>query len=178
MKMLLAGYRFPYAWKDAHPARVGLLPRKGRGDDIIWVPVEPCYVFHPANAFETADGKVVVDVVAHETMFAESKRGPDSRKSRMERWTIDPVAGTTVRAVIHDHAQEFPRYDERLTTRPYRYAYSVAIPDEQSAEWTLAETRLFKHDLEKGSSAVHDFGPGRSEEHTSDLQSLMRNSYA
>src|SRR3546814_3574761 len=108
-------------------------------------------------------------------MFAESKRGPDSRKSRMERWTIDPVAGTTVRAVIHDHAQEFPRYDERLTTRPYRYAYSVAIPDEQSAEWTLAETRLFKHDLEKGSSAVHDF---RSEEHTSELQSLMRISYA
>src|SRR3546814_21118146 len=100
MKMLLAGYRFPYAWKGAHPARVGLLPRKGRGDDIIWVPVEPCYVFHPANAFETADGKVVVDVVAHETMFAESKRGPDSRKSRMERWTIHPVAGTTVRAVI------------------------------------------------------------------------------
>src|SRR3546814_13271479 len=73
-------------------------------------------------------------------------------KSRMERWTIDPVAVTTVRAVIHDHAQEFPRYDERLTTRPYRYAYSVAIPDEQSAEWTLAETRLFKHDLEKGRS--------------------------
>src|SRR3546814_19497508 len=67
----------------------------------------------------------------------------------------------TVRAVIHDHAQEFPRYDERLTTRSYHYAYSVAIPDEQSAEWTLAETRLFKHDLEKGSSAVHDFGPGR-----------------
>src|SRR3546814_13024048 len=62
----------------------------------------------------------------------------------------------TVRAVIHDHAQEFPRYDERLTTRSYHYAYSVAIPDEQSAEWTLAETRLFKHDLEKGPSAVHD----------------------
>src|SRR3546814_18860992 len=88
---------------------------------------------HPANAFEPADGTVVFDVVAHETMFAESKRGPDSRKSRMERWTIDPVAGTTVRAVIHDHAQEFPRYDERLTTRPYHYAYSVAIPEIGSA---------------------------------------------
>src|SRR3546814_8292019 len=79
----------------------------------------------------------------------------------MERWTIDPVAGTTTRTVIHDHAQEFPRYDERLTTRPYRYAYSVAIPDEQSAEWALAETRLFQHDLAKGSTAVHDFGSGR-----------------
>lgn len=161
MKMLLAGYRFPYAWNEAHPARVGLLPREGSADDIIWVPVEPCYVFHPANAFETADGKVIVDVVAHETMFASSKRGPDSEKSRMERWTIDPVAGTTIRTVIHDHAQEFPRYDERLTTRPYRYVYSVAIPDAQSIEWALAETRLFRHDLDAGTTSAHDFGPGR-----------------
>lgn len=161
MKMLLSGYRFPYAWNDAHPARVGLLPRQGSGDDIVWVPVEPCYVFHPANAHETADGKVIVDVVAHETMFAQSKRGPDSEKSRMERWTIDPVAGTTVRTVIHDHAQEFPRYDERLTTRPYRYVYTVAIPDGKSAEWALADTRLFRHDLDAGITAAHDFGPGR-----------------
>ena len=95
------------------------------------------------------------------TARARSKRGPDSEKSRMERWTIDPVAGTTTRTVIHDHAQEFPRYDERLTTRPYRYIYSVAIPDGANAEWQLAETRLLRHDLEKGATDAHDFGPGR-----------------
>lgn len=161
MKMLLAGYRFPYAWNESHPARVGLLPRNGRGDEIIWVPVDPCYVFHPANAFETADGKVIVDVVAHETMFAQSKRGPDSECSRLERWTIDPAADTTIRTVIHDRSQEFPRYDERLTTRPYRYIYSVAIPQGEDSEWQLADTRLFRHDLEKGTTDVRDFGPGR-----------------
>lgn len=160
MKMLLGGYRFPYAWNDAHPARVGLLPRGGAGDSIIWVPVEPCYVFHPANAYETGDGKVIVDVVAHETMFATSKRGPDSERSRMERWTIDPAAGTTTRTVIHDHQQEFPRYDERLTTRSYRYIYSVALPDRVSSEMEIADTRLFRHDLTEGTTAVRDFGPG------------------
>ena len=161
MKMLLAGYRFPYAWNERHPARVGLLPRNGSGDSIIWVPVDPCYVFHPANAFETADGKVIVDVVAHETMFARSKRGPDSERSRMERWTIDPAAEKTTRAVLHDHPQEFPRYDERLTTRPYRYAYSVALPDCDTVEMVIADTRLFRHDLESGTTDVRDFGPGR-----------------
>lgn len=161
MKMLLAGYRFPYAWNEAHPARVGLLPRNGSGDSIIWVPVEPCYVFHPANAYETADGKVIVDVVAHETMFASSKRGPDSERSRMERWTIDPAAGTTTRAIIYDHPQEFPRYDERLTTQPYRYIYSVALPDRATTEMEIADTRLFRHDLQSGTTAIHDFGPGR-----------------
>ncbi|PKP87237.1 MAG: carotenoid oxygenase [Alphaproteobacteria bacterium HGW-Alphaproteobacteria-17] len=160
MKMLLGGYRFPYAWNDAHPARVGLLLRNAPGDSIIWVPVEPCYVFHPANAYETKDGKVIVDVVAHETMFATSKRGPDSERSRMERWTIDPAAGTTTRTVIHDHPQEFPRYDERLTTRPYRYIYSVALPDRISSEMEIADTRLFRHDLAEGTTAVRDFGPG------------------
>ena len=161
MKMLLGGYRFPYAWNEAHPARVGLLPRNGSGDSIIWVPVEPCYVFHPANAFETADGKVIVDVVVHDTMFAQSTRGPDREKSRMERWTIDPAKGTAIRTVLHDHAQEFPRYDERLTTRPYRYIYSVAMPDGEAIEWALAGTGLFRHDLKAATTDIHDFGPGR-----------------
>ena len=160
MKSLLAGYRFPYAWNPAHPARVGLLPRTGAGSEVIWVPVEPCYVFHPANAFETGDGKVIVDVAAHETMFAESKRGPDSPRSRMERWTIDPVQGVTTRTVIHDHNQEFPRYDERRTTRPYRYIYSVALPD-GPGELEIADTRLFRHDLDRGVTDTRDFGPGR-----------------
>jgi carotenoid cleavage dioxygenase-like enzyme len=161
MKSLLAGQRFPYRWNMAHPARVGLLPRNGSGDTVIWVPVEPCYVFHPANAFETADGKVIVDVVAHDTMFARSTRGPDSERSRMERWTIDPVAGRTTRTVVHDHPQEFPRYDERLTTLPYRYAYSVALPDGDAVEMAIADTRLFRHDLDAGTTEARDFGPGR-----------------
>lgn len=161
MRSLLAGYRFPYAWNPAHPARVGLLPRRGAGDSVAWVPVDPCYVFHPANAFETPDGKVVVDVVAHDTMFARSRRGPDSERSRLERWTIDLAAGATTRAVVHDHPQEFPRYDERRTTRPYRYIYSVALPDCDTGEMAIADTRLFRHDLEQGTTQVRDFGPGR-----------------
>src|SRR3546814_15124398 len=100
MKALLAGYRFPYAWNDAHPARVGLLPRTGGGDMIIWAPVDPCYVFHPANAFETADGKVIVNVVAHDTMFAESRRRPDIPPPRLGRRTIDPPAGASTHQTL------------------------------------------------------------------------------
>src|SRR3546814_8834698 len=78
----------------------------------------------------------------------------------MERWTIDPVAGTTTRTIIHDHNQEFPRYDERRTTRPYRYIYSVALPD-GAGEMAIADSRLFRHDLDSGTTAIRDFGPGR-----------------
>ena len=70
-------------------------------------------VFHACNAFETEDGAVVVDVAVHDTMFADSTQGPDSRSSRFERWTIAASTGRVQRSVIDDHPQEFVRCDER-----------------------------------------------------------------
>ena len=160
MKRLLAGYAFPYQWNPAHRARVGLLPREGTAGDIIWCDVAPCYVFHPANAFDAADGSVVVDVAVHDSMFAESTKGPDSRSITFERWTIDPVTGTTARRVIDSDPQEFPRTDERRLGQPHRYAYTLALPE--SGFGGDFATRLYKHDVEGGSREVHDFGPGRA----------------
>merc|ERR1712226_544943 len=37
---------------DALPSLVGVLPRKSTGDKIKWIPVDPCYVFHPMNAYD------------------------------------------------------------------------------------------------------------------------------
>lgn len=159
MKTLLAGHPFPYSWNPAHPARVGLLPREGRGSDILWCDVEPCYVFHPCNAFETGDGNVIVDVVAHETMFAQSTQGPDSKQVMFERWTIDPRARRVARKVIDPVAQEFPRFDERRIGKPYRYAYTV--PLSRHDEEFLPASHLIRHDLETGKRARHEFGAQR-----------------
>ena len=158
MEAAMAGKSFPYRWNPAHPARVGLLPRAGTQDEIVWCEVEPCYVFHVANAWDRADGKVILDVVAHDTMFADSEAGPDSKASAFERWTIDPVAKKVTRTVIDPAPQEFPRPDERLFGRPYRYAYCMALP---VREEFVGATRLYKHDLETGTRQVHEFGPKR-----------------
>ena len=64
---LAQGYTFPYRWNKAHPARVGLLPRRGDVDEIIWCEVEPCYVFHVANSFQNDDGSVTIDCCAYES---------------------------------------------------------------------------------------------------------------
>ncbi|MDA0822528.1 MAG: carotenoid oxygenase family protein [Proteobacteria bacterium] len=161
MKALLSGQFFPYAWNDKHQARVGLLPRNGTNADVVWCDVEPNYVFHVANAFETADGNVVVDVVSHDRMFARSSLGPDSMRSRLERWTINASARQVGRRVLHDHNQEFPRIDDRRTGTPYRYAYAIALPMEDHIELTIAATQLFKHDVEDASTQVRDFGKDR-----------------
>ena len=159
MQTLLAGQPFPYKWNPEHPARVGLLPREGKGSEIVWCAVEPCYVFHPCNAFETEDGRVVVDVVAHATMFAESTQGPDSKNVMFERWTIDREARRVERKVIDPVQQEFPRFDERLTGKPYRYAYTVPLAREDAS--FLSGAHLIRHDLQDGTRVIHEFGAQR-----------------
>lgn len=157
MSALVAGYSFPYAWNPKHRARVGVLRKDAPGSSIVWCEVEPCYVFHPANAFETDDGRITLDVAAYATMFAHSHFGPDTRPV-FERWTVDPAARQVARQVIDERPQEFPRIDERRIGRPYRHAYiaSVSLGGPNQLE---TGRLLYRHDLQGGGSAVHDFGP-------------------
>ena len=54
MEAVAAGALFPYRWQEGYRARVGLLPRDGDATDVVWHDVDPCYVFHPMNAFDVA----------------------------------------------------------------------------------------------------------------------------
>ncbi|WP_425229449.1 carotenoid oxygenase family protein [Sphingomonas sp.] len=160
MKAMIGGHSFPYRWNEGHQARVGLLPRGGADADMIWCPVDPAYVFHVANSFDDADGRVVLDVAAYRTMFADGRHGPDGQNLGLERWTIDPAARTVERRTIDASPQEFPRPDERRWGQPYRYCYTMALPD-TAADQFVGATRLYKHDLETGTRAAHEFGAGR-----------------
>ena len=160
MKRMLAGFAFPYDWNPDHKARVGLCPRNGSGADTIWCDVDTCYVYHAANAFETDDGKVIVDVVVHESTYARTTFGPGGAWSRLERWTADPVTKKVDRKILNDRAQEFPRYDERLSTSDYRYIYSIALAGEPD-QLDMAGNELFKHDLKTGDTAIRNFGDNR-----------------
>ncbi len=160
MAALVSGESFPYRWNPKHAARIGLLPREGKGSEIVWCDIEPCYIFHPANAYETEDGKVIMDAAVHADMFAEGAMGPDSKKTPFERLTIDPVAKRVTRKVIDATSQEFPRPDERRMGKPYRYAYTMALPEDRDPAF-LGDSRLFKHDLEAGTRETHDFGEGK-----------------
>lgn len=160
MRSLIGGHPFPYQWNPDHPARVGLLPRNGGAEDVIWCAVDPAYVFHVANAYDAADGTVVLDVCAYASMFAEATGGPNGRSLGLERWTVDPAAHTVSRRTIDASPQEFPRPDERRFGKPYRYAYTMALPDREEAEFVGA-TSLYKHDLVAGTRETHVFGEGR-----------------
>lgn len=156
---LVGGYGFPYAWNPAHRARVGVLGKDAPGSSIVWCDVEPCYVFHPANAYETDDGRIVLDVVAHATMFADSRHGPDAEATAFERWTVDPAARRVARRAIDPTPQEFPRIDERFTGRPYRWAWCAGL-QRQGGDAFVGARHLIRHDLHSGARDLHDMGAG------------------
>jgi carotenoid cleavage dioxygenase len=151
------GYPLPYRWNADHAARVGVLPRYGTADDLVWCEVSPCYVYHPMNAYDLPDGRIVLDVCRHPKMFATDLNGPFEGPPVVERWTIDPTAGKVHEERLDDTSQEFPRVDERIVGRPHRYGYTAAFgrsgPEHRG---------LTKWDLQAGTSIGHDFGPGRS----------------
>jgi carotenoid cleavage dioxygenase len=146
--------RMPYTWNPGYPARVGVMPRTGGNADVRWFDIEPCYVFHPMNAYED-DGVIVLDVVRYPTMFEPGHLGP-AGSATLDRWEVDLAAGKVRESRIDDRAQEFPRVDERLVGRRHRYGYAPA-----SGGHLEGGATLFKHDLRAGSTATRSFGAGK-----------------
>jgi carotenoid cleavage dioxygenase len=155
VKLAMGGARLPYAWNPEYGARVGLLPREGDAADVRWFEVPLCYVYHPLNAYDLPDGRVVVDVVRHPRMFAEDLLGPNDGRPSLTRWTLDPVSGGATEQQLDDHAVEFPRLDERLVGRRHRYGYLATFDG-------LQHGPALKHDLERGHVEVHDYGRDRA----------------
>jgi carotenoid cleavage dioxygenase len=148
--------RFPYSWNPRYPARVGVMPRDGDNADVRWFDVEPCYVFHPMNAYEDGD-TIVLDVVRHPTMFDTDHLGPNEGPPTLDRWTVDLADGKVRESRLDDRAQEFPRVDERLVGKRHRYGYAPAV-----GEGTAGQGTLLKHDLIGGGSRARSFGDGKA----------------
>ena len=155
LSMIQEGYSFPYRWSEDYGARVGLLPRDGGSDDVIWSEVDNCYVFHPLNAYEDSEGRVVLDVVRHPRMFATNLLAPSEGAPTLDRWLLDTRGGPVKEQRLSDLGQEFPRHDERRVGKPYRYGYCG-----WSGEKGLY-SGLLKHDLETLETQKRDDGPSR-----------------
>jgi carotenoid cleavage dioxygenase-like enzyme len=156
--VLAAGHPFPFKWDAERPCRVGLLPRDGTADDVIWCEVAPCYVFHPLNAFDAADGTVVVDVCRYDSLMVDDRNGPFTEKpATFDRWVINPATRTVTETQIDDLPQEFPRHNPRVGLKEHRFGYTSELrPESENLHGVVS-----KFDLTAGSIERHDFGFGR-----------------
>jgi carotenoid cleavage dioxygenase len=161
MEAIAEGARFPYRWQEGYHARVGLLPRDGDSTDVVWHEVDPCYVFHPMNAYDESGGDgIVLDVVRHPSMFRTQRLGPAEGTPTLERWHISGHGAPVKEERLDDRGQEFPRVDERLVGLPHRYGYAVGVA--RSDDIVGTEAVLVRHDLERGTSDVRTFGSDAS----------------
>jgi carotenoid cleavage dioxygenase len=148
--------RFPFRWNPDHGSRLGLLPREGDAADIVWIDVPLGYSFHPMNAYDDAEGNVVIDLCVYDRMFDRSLLGPfDDNFARLEQWVVNPVTRTCSTTVIDADPVEFPRHRGSLTAKPYQFGYACSPSDEPG--WPT-----LKYDLRSGARTVLDHGPGRS----------------
>ncbi|MFC7308750.1 carotenoid oxygenase family protein [Streptomyces monticola] len=158
------GERVPYIWNDAHPARVGVLPRAGGG--IRWFEVAPTYYSHTLNAYDDGDF-VVVDLTTYPAPFHVAGRGSGGPGATgtpsLDRWVIDLRTGRVRQHTLDDRPQEFPRLRESLVSRPHRFGYAAAAATFFSAYESVDgvppdrafSSALIKHDLRNGTSRVH-----------------------
>lgn len=118
-----------YAWEPDKGVHIGIMPRNGSVSDMRWFKGDPSFVFHPMNAH--AEGDVVTcDVCEFEEapLFPKvdgSPGDPSKAVPRLTRWTFDLSRNTDdyKSERLNDLPCEFPRLDERLTGRAYRYGY-------------------------------------------------------
>ncbi|MDT5323638.1 MAG: hypothetical protein QOF25_790 [Mycobacterium sp.] len=137
----------PYRWDDNYGARLGVLRRDDPFGEVRWFEIDPCYVFHVANAHDSADGSsIVLQAVRYPELWRDN--GGFDAEGVLWSWTIDLRAGTVSERQLDDRAVEFPRIDDRLAGLPARYSVSVG-----DHGWV-------RHDLPTGEAVEHDLGTG------------------
>jgi carotenoid cleavage dioxygenase-like enzyme len=141
------GGDYPVVWNDKHISRVGLQSKKT--DEIIWIEVNPGFLFHIVNSYENENGQVVLDFCRYERLFDFDNPLPMGQKPFLTRWILDPKAKTCSEEMLDDRPMEFSRVHPDYDGKQHRFGY------------LLNDGRLnnyFKHDFEKSETITHDFG--------------------
>ena len=142
----------PFAWEPDKGTHIGVMRRDGSVESMRWYETDPCYVFHPMNAY--SDGS---RIVAHVMQFEEVPLFPNvdgsptaPGKARLAEWTIDLAdnANGVRRRYLDDVGGEFPRTDERFACGRYQHGYYAGSIDD--AREVADFNAIVHHDFSRG----------------------------
>jgi carotenoid cleavage dioxygenase-like enzyme len=158
IEMAMRG-EMPIHWDDNYPARLGVMPRNGTDADVRWYDINPCYVFHPMNAYEDGD-KIVLDVARLSHIWRDSMM--DFPMPQFWRFTIDTTTGRVHEEQVDDRPGEFPRVADSVVGLQHRYGYMMGMPDVPTYDepMNMAGT-IVKYDRQTGARSQIELGLGR-----------------
>lgn len=145
----------PITFNERYGARIGVMPRKGKSDDVRWFEIEPCYIYHTMNAFERGS-KIIFH--APRLVGYTSVGMKDPPISKLHRWTIDLKAGTVAEEQVDDLGVDFPITSPRLVGQEHKHGF-VAEFDTGGIPYILA---YHKYDLNSGQRTCHRLTDGRT----------------
>ena len=149
----------PIVWGETYPSRLGVMPRDGNDSMVTWYDINPCYVFHPMNAYEDGNN-IVLDVARLDHIWRD---GPmDFPAPSLYRWTIDTVSGKVTEEQIDDRPAEFPRVADSVVGHKHRYGYMMANATAEAFEDpSITSGAILKYDRISGERTSVDLGRGR-----------------
>jgi carotenoid cleavage dioxygenase len=159
------------AWDPETPTRIGIMARDASVDTIRWFTGDPCYVYHPMNAYTSHEGgrtRIIADVMRYDRvpLFPNvdgSKPAPQmiEENGSLVRWTfdLDGNTDTYTEESLTDLGGEFPRLDERFAGAAYRHGFYAALTG-VPARGRPYDT-LVHADLVSGKRREYHAGPGR-----------------
>ena len=156
-----------YAWDDNRESNLLVFDRLA-GEFVDRFPVEPCFVFHHANAFERGN-ELVVDCIAFaddtviDSLFLDQLRGGEipAPGGDLRRYRLSLSEGTVDESTLQSGPLEFPMINYRqVSTQPYRHLYAAghtaahASETDQDTQPTGLLDALVKLDLDDGTKTV------------------------
>jgi carotenoid cleavage dioxygenase len=172
--LMAKGLHVPRFHRDM-PLRLGVIPRRGGSDEVLWFEAEPTYVLHWVNAYEEGDEIVLDGFFQHDPMPADDGQpvldqrstrqaglrgifrflALDRLQTRLHRWRLNLVTGQCKEEQLTESITEFGMINSGLGGRPYRYTYAAT----GKPGWFLFDG-LVKHDLVRGTEERYSFGDG------------------
>lgn len=156
LALLEGGGGFPFRWVPEAASRIGILPRDGSSAEPTWVEIDTCYMFHTFNAFEDAEGGIVLEGCRMPSLWQMGLN--DMSESQVPwRWRIDPEAGTVSETQLEEFTADFPIVDARRHGREHRMNYLLRFRDADPMG-IATPNAIVKMDRQTGASDVWDSG--------------------
>lgn len=134
-----------FGFDTSLPVYLGVVPRRldATAADIRWFKRDNCFASHVMNAFQEGS-KIHFDTPeAKNNMFPffpdinDKPFNPIEGMSYLTRWTVDMASNSDAFESVTrmtDMFGEFPRIDDRVTGKPYRYGWMLVVDGEKPVE--------------------------------------------